>query len=1123
MTVNKKFRGVPVTWTVTAPDDSVTLKETVTGADGLARFAVTLGSHGEAHTATATVSAKSNVQGPSHDALSVTLLVIADRNAPIPPGHTVTLEDLPETSPTDEFSLTISFSEPVTGFEKEDITVETVLKTGTGRATLKALTPTRGPAQVYTATIRLPADATGTVQLIIPAGVALGRTSGQAVPSATIAFDPIPFGPEALLGERSKRILPSKIAMDKVVFNEFRNAANDTNDWIELKNISEELVLLKEWEISQVTGRQDVDIVAFPDYTLPPGGILLIVNTEPGETDLIGGQDITASDANPDLLPQYLVAPEMKLLSRPHLLILRSVDDKNGTHEAVEDVVGNHFQSWVDFLTNIWPLVATPWNEAFLAAPLTEAGVWMRILEAEPSTTAKFPLRLGGVAEVQNLSEPFTAPYRGYLAMAWQVSRSGDGIGYDREVAKAAALGTPGYPRDAVTRNEGVSYGQAAPDTLVEFSDANLARKVREALRLPTETGVDILKIPKAELAKLIELDASHGGRGTSADRIINLTGLEHATQLRELRLNGNKIRDLAPLEGLTELRELRLSNNGIHYLAPLAQAKSLTTLHLDRNQIRDITPLETLTGLTTLDLENNQISDFTPLVQLSQSLEELDLQKNRIQDVTPLANLISLERLYLLQNPIANTFPLNALLKKNPKLIVDIRSYIVTEADGPTLAVSTPQPLTAGTLNGSVFTLTLSSGAFITSPFTIKKALTTSGVNGITFQRTDIKRVSHREITIELTFTGSIHKDSALTFTVGPEAIGYYKGPVLTAEIPVTVDVTTVSITPFSVVSPAIGEQLELALKITGRKAVVGYQATVRFDRTALRYVSSANGDYLPAGAFFVEPEVAGNLIKLNAVSLTGETRGDGTLATLTFEVIVAKASTLTLSDVLLTNSEGAALVPRVENAKITQREGDVNRDGIVNTQDLKFVVSNLGKTGANVADVNGDGVVNIQDLALVAGVLSTSAAAPSLHPQALAMFTAAEVRQWLSAAQHVVLTDPMSLRGVLFLQQLLTVLTPKETTLLPNFPNPFNPETWIPYQLAKASTVRILIYNARGIVVRRLELGYRHEGYYTSKNRAAYWDGKNEFGEPVASGVYFYTLTAGDFSATRKMLIRK
>ena len=104
-----------------------------------------------------------------------------------------------------------------------------------------------------------------------------------------------------------------------------------------------------------------------------------------------------------------------------------------------------------------------------------------------------------------------------------------------------------------------------------------------------------------------------------------------------------------------------------------------------------------------------------------------------------------------------------------------------------------------------------------------------------------------------------------------------------------------------------------------------------------------------------------------------------------------------------------------------------------------------------------------------------------------------------------------------------LLQMLMPKETALLANYPNPFNPETWIPYQLATASDVKITIYDARGTVVRDLDLGHRPVGVYQTRSQAAYWDGTNAFGESVASGIYFYTLTAGDFSATRRMLILK
>ena len=333
-------------------------------------------------------------------------------------------------------------------------------------------------------------------------------------------------------------------------------------------------------------------------------------------------------------------------------------------------------------------------------------------------------------------------------------------------------------------------------------------------------------------------------------------------------------------------------------------------------------------------------------------------------------------------------------------------------------------------------------------------------------------------------------------------------------------------SFVPSPVQSPSVGQQLTLNLNITGGEAVAGYQASVQFDTTALRHVESSNGDYLPDGAFFAPPVVDGNLVKLNAVSLAGETNGDGTLATLTFEVIAVKASTLILSDVLLTNSAAETFVPQIENAEITEStglKGDVNGDGTVNISDLVLVASNLGKTGQNAADVNADGIVNIADLVLVAEALGTTATAPSLHLWAPEVLTAADVKQWLSQAQLMNLTDTASQRGIQFLEQLLVTLTRKETALLANYPNPFNPETWIPYHLAKSADVTLTIYAIDGQIVRRLELGHQPAGMYQNRSRAAYWDGRNAFGEPVASGVYFYTLTTGDFTATRKMLIRK
>ena len=158
-----------------------------------------------------------------------------------------------------------------------------------------------------------------------------------------------------------------------------------------------------------------------------------------------------------------------------------------------------------------------------------------------------------------------------------------------------------------------------------------------------------------------------------------------------------------------------------------------------------------------------------------------------------------------------------------------------------------------------------------------------------------------------------------------------------------------------------------------------------------------------------------------------------------------------------------------------------------------------------------------------MVTSALDSAAAAPLAHPQVLEMFTAADVKLWLTHAQQLDLTDATSLRGIRFLEQLLAALLPKETTLLPNYPNPFNPETWIPYRLAQDAFVTLTIYDGSGRVVRTLNVGHRVAAFYESRAKAIHWDGRNEFGESVASGVYFYHLSAGDFSATRKMLIIK
>ena len=98
-----------------------------------------------------------------------------------------------------------------------------------------------------------------------------------------------------------------------------------------------------------------------------------------------------------------------------------------------------------------------------------------------------------------------------------------------------------------------------------------------------------------------------------------------------------------------------------------------------------------------------------------------------------------------------------------------------------------------------------------------------------------------------------------------------------------------------------------------------------------------------------------------------------------------------------------------------------------------------------------------------------------------------------------------------------------PNQNQLLQNYPNPFNPETWIPYQLSEDSPVSVSIYDTTGKLIRTLSLGIQSAGFYNSRGRAAYWDGRNAFGERVASGIYFYQLTTPSFHQTRRLVILK
>ena len=211
-----------------------------------------------------------------------------------------------------------------------------------------------------------------------------------------------------------------------------------------------------------------------------------------------------------------------------------------------------------------------------------------------------------------------------------------------------------------------------------------------------------------------------------------------------------------------------------------------------------------------------------------------------------------------------------------------------------------------------------------------------------------------------------------------------------------------------------------------------------------------------------------------------------------------------------------------------------DVNQDGSVDATDVALVTAALGQTGDNILaprmDVNGDGTVDNTDLTLVTDNLDTDTKAPSisvlskvLDPEMLERLDRETLQSYLSALRAENDGSLKYRRAIGLLEGLLAATRPLKTLLLANYPNPFNPETWIPYHLANASDVEITIYDMRGQVVQRLDLGYQTAGRYTLQSRAAYWDGRNDAGERVASGIYFYQLRADNISPPRKLLILK
>jgi Leucine-rich repeat (LRR) protein len=652
-----------------------------------------------------------------------------------------------------------------------------------------------------------------------------------------------------------------------------------------------------------------------------------------------------------------------------------------------------------------------------------------------------------------------------------------------------------------------------------------------------------------------------------------DLSPLKGLTKLRWLGFpHTNNITDFSPLSGLTELRHLDLFHTEISDLLPIAGLTNLETLILDHNEIVDVSPLASLHNLKTLYLHVNNIEDFSPVDGIRKNIEVFTWHRNpgypqggpkiegpwlwlmlqshwtegadQIDHLSKASNgkateqqtatlgAAAEERIgdsvwlkgtlepYHYDDPYRNLNNLRRLLLPEEEVV---------ESKSPWFEVYSTITL--------YFPRTQHTRIFLGAADSPRKVL----LNG--------ELVYHYEHYVDGDAYNTDYQDFfPITLRKGKNVLLVHHK--YNTRRPMGFFFGFEPDTEYQVFNPSIGytfsdskihtgDTFTLDLSAEDIIDLAGWQFDIAFDPAALEAVEVTEGDFLKTEGgttFFQEGTIdntTGKITGLNATRFNEDgSTGTGTLLSVTFLAKAEGETQLTLNNFQLGSTTGEPIAAGPHEVVITIEgqlvTGDVNRDGQVNVLDMILVSRHFGKdASANPqADVNRDGVINIQDLIIVSQHLgeSTSAAAPSVIAAIdNGKLTPATIQAWIEQAQ---IEDDGSIafqQGIANLERLLALFIPEETALLHNYPNPFNPETWIPYQLAKPAEVTLTIYATNGAIVRTLELGHQPAGIYQTRTRAAYWDGKNDLGEPVASGVYFYALTVGDFNATRKMLIRK
>ena len=572
----------------------------------------------------------------------------------------------------------------------------------------------------------------------------------------------------------------------------------------------------------------------------------------------------------------------------------------------------------------------------------------------------------------------------------------------------------------------------------------------------------------------LVKLD----GLDIGGNVITDYSALSGLIKLDRIWMGENPSADLSPLSGLISLTGYQSWGTPIFNVSALAELPKLTSLDICGGELSDLSDLADFTNLRELYLAGNKITDISPLAGLT-GLTSLNLKDNQITDISPLSGLTNLRRLYLEHNSISDFSPLSELSEHtiiskrgNPSIPqgTSVHNYHGTPTAGPKITGPWLWVILPGTWLGSRDFLAEASGGAIT-----EQSVATVGAK----EGKSVGNSKWRAHTLSATSGNNINEmTDALGWGTGWEIYDHIVYGAVSLQSPREQETTMLVGSDDAVKVWLNGELVHEALVDRGANDYQdAFPVTLKRGTNVLLVAIDNNGHGEFSGFFGFE---AGTAYTVN---------------------------------------------PTEKRIVVDLPPSDVNQDGRVSILDLILVAQDFGKTGVQNSrtDINNDGKVNILDLTRIAESMN---AATGAAPSAVAMGNAvspAMIETWIALAAVENDGSRVFREGIANLQRLLASLRPERTMVLANYPNPFNPETWIPYQLARDAAVRIDIYTADGRAVQTLVLGHQPAGMYQDKSRAAYWDGKNALGEPVASGLYFYTLTAGDFTGTGRMLIQK